>query len=196
MEHKTFHGNITPGDISKALFAHFHRGNYRVQQIGEGDNIIVQIASIRNASSGGLTSIGISVQKFEDGVMIQIGKQSWMGIAVSLGKTALSAIRNPLSLLGRIDDVAQDIESLSIRDEIWSIINQTAYSLGASFELSERLRRYICNFCDTPNPVGESSCIACGAPLGGIQPNSCRFCGYIVTNNEKICPNCKKPNYA
>jgi hypothetical protein len=196
MEHKTFHGNITPRDISKALIGHFHRGNYQVQQIGEGDNIIVQIASIRNASSGGLTSIGISVQKFEDGVMIQIGKQSWMGIAASLGKTALSAIRNPLSLLGRIDDVAQDIESLSIRDEIWSIINQTAYSLGASFELSERLRRYICNYCDTPNPVGESSCIACGAPLGGIQPKSCRFCGYIVTNNEKICPNCKKPNYA
>jgi hypothetical protein len=126
MEHKTFHGNITPRDISKALIGHFHRGNYQVQQIGEGDNIIVQIASIRNASSGGLTSIGISVQKFEDGVMIQIGKQSWMGIAASLGKTALSAIRNPLSLLGRIDDVAQDIESLSIRDEIWSIINQTA----------------------------------------------------------------------
>jgi hypothetical protein len=195
MEHKTFHGNITPRDVSKGLFAHFNRGNYRVQQIGEGDNIIVQIASIRNATSGGLTSIGISVQKFEDGVMVQIGKQSWMGIAASLGKTALSAIRNPLSLLGRIDDVAQDIESLSIRDEIWSVINQIAYNLGASFELSERLRRYICNYCDTPNPIGESRCIACGAPLGAIQPKSCRFCGYIVTNKETICPNCKKPNY-
>lgn len=195
MEHKTFHGNITPRDVSKGLFAHFNRGNYRVQQIGEGDNIIVQFASIRNATSGGLTSIGISVQKFEDGVMVQIGKQSWMGIAASLGKTALSAIRNPLSLLGRIDDVAQDIESLSIRDEIWSVINQIAYNLGASFELSERLRRYICNYCDTPNPIGESRCIACGAPLGAIQPKSCRFCGYIVTNKETICPNCKKPNY-
>ena len=195
MEHKTFHGNITPKDVSNGLFAHFHRGNYRVQQIGEDDNIIVQIASIRNATSGGLTSIGISVQKFEDGVMVQIGKQSWMGIAASIGQTALSAIRNPLSLLGRIDDVAQDIESLSIRDEIWSVINQIAYNLGASFELSERLRRYICNYFDTPNPIGESSCIACGAPLGAVQPKSCRFCGYIVTNKETICPNCKKPNF-
>ncbi|MBW6472308.1 MAG: hypothetical protein K0B14_04215, partial [Anaerolineaceae bacterium] len=68
MEHKTFHGNITPADISKTLFAHFHRGNYRVQQIGSGENIIIQIASIINASSGGQTSIGVSVQKFEDGV--------------------------------------------------------------------------------------------------------------------------------
>jgi len=195
MDQKTFHGNITPADISKALIAYFHRGNYRVQQIGNGDNVIIQIASIFNAGSGGQTSIGVSVQKFEDGVMVQIGKQSWMGIAASLGKTALSAIRNPLSLLGRIDDVAQDIESLSIRDEIWSVINQTAYNLGAGFELSERLKRYVCDYCDTPNPVGESSCVACGAPLGSIQPRTCKFCGYIVASNESICPNCKKPNF-
>ena len=193
MEHKTFHGNIKPQDISESIIAHFNRGNYRVQQIGSGENIIIQIASIMNASSGGQTSIGVSVQKFEDGIMVQIGKQSWMGIAASLGKTALSAIHNPLSLLGRIDDVAQDIESLSIRDEIWSVINQTAYNLGAGFELSERLKRYVCNYCDTPNPIGESRCIACGAPLGGVQPKTCRHCGYIVTSTERVCPNCKKP---
>lgn len=195
MEHKTFHGNITPQDISKSIVSHFNRGNYRVQQIGSGDNIIIQIASILNASSGGQTSIGVSVQKFEDGIMVQIGKQSWMGIAASLGKTALSALYNPLSLLGRIDDVAQDIESLSIRDEVWSIINQTANNLGAGFELSERLKRYVCIYCDTPNPIGESRCIACGAPLGGVQPKTCKHCGYIITSSEKICPNCKKPNF-
>lgn len=191
MEHKTFHGNITPKDISKALFGYFNRGNYRVQQIGEGENIIVQIASISNATSGGQTSIGVSVQKFEDGVIVQIGKQSWMGIAASLGFTALNAIRNPLTLLSRIDDVAQDIESISIRDEIWSVINQTAANLGASFELSERLKRYVCQYCDTPNPIGESSCIACGAPLGSIQPKTCNNCGYIISNADLVCPNCK-----
>lgn len=194
MEHKTYHGNITPQDISKSLVAHFHRGNYRVQQIGSGDNIIIQIASIMNAPSGGQTSIGVSVQTFEDGVMVQIGKQSWMGIAASLGKTAFGAIHNPLSLLGRLDDVAQDIESLSLRDEIWSVINQAAYNLGAGFELSERLKRYVCNYCDTPNPIGESSCLACGAPLGGVQPKTCKHCGYIITSTERVCPNCKKPN--
>ena len=192
MDHKTYHGNITPKDVSKALIAHFHRGNYRVQQIGDGDNVIVQIASVRNATSGGQTSVGISIQKFEDGVMVQIGKQSWMGIAASLGKTALTAIRNPLSILGRIDDIAQDIESLSIRDEIWSIINQTANNLGASHELSTRLRKYICDYCDTPNPIGEAHCIGCGAPLGGIQPQSCSYCGFIITNDENFCPNCKQ----
>lgn len=195
MEHKTFHGDITPKDISKALIAYFHRGNYQVQQIGDGKNIIVQIASHRIPSSGGQTSIGVSIQEFEDGVMVQIGKQSWMGIAASLGKTALSAIRNPLSLLGRIDDVAQDIESLTIRDEIWAVITQTANNLGAGQELSERLRKYVCDFCDTPNPIGEPHCIGCGAPLGGIQPQTCSFCGFIVTNNEIICPNCKQVRF-
>ena len=195
MDHKTFHGNITPKDVSEALIAHFHRGNYRVQQIGDGDNVIVQIASVRYATSGGQTSIGISIQKFEDGIMVQIGKQSWMGVAASLGKTALTAIRNPLSIMGRIDDIAQDIESLSIRDEIWSIINQAANNLGASHELSTRLRKYICNYCDTPNPIGEAHCIACGAPLGGIQPQTCSNCGYIITNNENFCPNCKQKRF-
>ena len=78
MEHKTFHGNITPKDISKALFGYFNRGNYRVQQIGEGENIIVQIASISNASSGGQTSIGVSIQKFEDGVIVKsVNNPGW-----------------------------------------------------------------------------------------------------------------------
>ena len=68
MEHKTFHGNITPKDISRALFGYFNRGNYRVQQIGEGENIIVQIASISNATSGGhvITSYSIHYTKLYD----------------------------------------------------------------------------------------------------------------------------------
>lgn len=192
MEHKIFHGNISTTDLANALLGHYNRGNYRVQQIGDDENLIIQVATLRNSSSGGQTSIGVSVQKFEDGIMVQIGNQSWMGIAASLGKTAFLAIRNPLSLLNRIDDVAQDIESLSLRDEIWAVIDKTAAAFGVGHELSERLRRYICEYCNTPNPLGEPSCIACGAPLGGVQPMTCKNCGYIVTTNESICPNCKK----
>ncbi len=101
MDQKTYHGKITPQDFSRGLFAHFHRGNLKVQQIGEGEKIIVQIATRNNPASGGQTAIGVSLQTVEDGVMVQIGKQTWGGVAASLGFSALTAFRNPLSLLSR-----------------------------------------------------------------------------------------------
>ncbi len=195
MEQKTFHGNISPKDFSRALFAHFHRGNLKVQQIGEGDKTIIQIASRLNSTSGGQTAISVSLQKTEDGVLVQVGKQAWVGVAASLGISALAALRNPLSLLGRIDDIAQDIENLQIKDEIWDVIEITARNLGAGFALSERLRKYVCEYCETPNPIGEPRCIACGAPLGGIQPKTCSNCGYLILKEEKYCPNCQKAIY-
>ncbi len=189
---KTYHGNLLPSDLAKALVAHFHHGNLRVQQIGEGDQIVIQISSREQASSGGMTGIGVTLQKVEDGVMVNIGKQAWLGLASSLGYSAISILRNPLNILGRLDDIAQDIENIQLRDEIWDVIEITARNLGAGFELSERLRKYVCEYCDTPNPVGTSSCIACGAPLGGIQPYTCKHCGYAILRAEKFCPNCKK----
>lgn len=192
MEQKVYHGAIEPKDFSRSIFAHFHRGNLQVQQIGEGEKIVLQIASRKNVSSGGQTALTISIQKVVDGVMVQMGKQAWLGVAASLGFSALFAIRNPLNLLGRLDDIAQDIENLQLKDEVWDIIEITANNLGAGFDLSERLKKYVCEYCNTPNPVGEPSCIACGAPLGNIQPTTCLSCGYIIKNNETICPNCGK----
>ena len=125
-------------------------------------------------------------------VAVQIGKQSWFGVAASLGKTALSAIRNPWSILERLDDVAQDVENLKLTEEVWQVLARTADTLGASFELSERLRRMVCEYCQVANPVGEPSCIACGAPLGKVQPRTCSNCGFVVRLNETYCPNCKK----
>jgi len=190
MEQKIFHGNLTPKDFARTIFAHFHRGNLQVQQIGTGEKLVLQISSKERVTSGGQTAIGVSLQKVEDGVMVQIGKQAWLSVAASLGFSAFSALRNPLSILGRIDDIAQDIENLTLRDEIWDIIEITANNLGAGFELSERLKRYVCDFCNTPNQTGISSCIACGAPLGNVQPKSCTKCGYIILHSEKKCPNC------
>ena len=195
MVQKTYYGEFTPEDFTRFIIAQFHRGNLRVQQIGDGERVVIQVASQDMSNSGGKTAIGISLQKVEDGVMVQVGKQAWISIAASLGISAFSVLRNPLNLLGRIDDIAQDIENLQLRDEIWEVIDNTAKNLGAGFELSARLRRYVCNYCDTPNPMGESNCIACGAPLGSIQPMTCKNCGYVITRNEKYCPNCKKPIY-
>lgn len=193
MDQRIYHGEITPEDFARALIAYFHRGNYQVQQVGKGNQIAVQIATTSRPASGGQTAISISLQKVEDGVSIQVGNQAWYGVAASLGMTALSAFRNPLSLLGRLDDIAQDIENLQLVEQVWSIIDSTARSAGVTHELSERLRRCVCPYCNTANPVGASNCIACGAPLGDEQPLTCPSCGFVVQRGEKTCPNCGKP---
>jgi len=193
METKIFHGKLTPREIGRKLVATFNRGNYHAQKIGDDDQIIVQIATNRMSRSGGQTAMTVTLQQLEDGVSIQIGEQSWMGVAASLGTSALSALRNPFSLLGRLDDIAQDIESLQLKDKVWDTIQELARTMAAGHELSERLKRMVCDYCRTANPVGQPRCIACGAPLGDVQPRTCLNCGFVVRSNEVNCPNCRKP---
>ena len=191
MNQRIYHGNLTPANLSRSLTAQFSRGNYQVRKFGSEDETVIQVSTVARPSSGGQTSLSISIQVVEDGVMVTVGKQAVLGVAASLGVSALAAIRNPLSLLGRIDDIAQDIESLQLSDDIWQVIEATVKDLGASLELSENLRRIECAYCGTANPVGEPSCIMCGAPLGNIQPTTCRHCGFVITKNTAVCPNCK-----
>ena len=112
MDQKIYHGDITPSEIAHGLLAFFHRGNYRVQQVGNDEAVTVQIATVQNPISGGQTAMTVRLQKVTDGVSVTIGQQAWFGVAASLGTTAIAALRNPFSLLGRLDDLAQDIESL------------------------------------------------------------------------------------
>ena len=147
MDGRIFHGNLTPKEVSRALLAHFNRNNWVAQQLGGDDQIVVQIATRQRPVSGGQTALSVTLQKVEDGLAIQIGKQAWLGVAASLGVTALAALRNPFSLLGRLDDLAQDIENLQLTEEVWRVIENFTSLRGASFELSERLKRMVCEYC-------------------------------------------------
>ena len=190
MDRRIFHGNIKPTDIAYALMAEFNRGNLQAQVLGQQDKMAVQIATRLGSMSGGQTALTISIEKVEDGVMIELGNQAWLGVAASLGQTAISALRNPFSLLGRLDDLAQDIESMQLGEKAWQVIDRAVAALGASHALSERLARVTCEYCGYANPLGEGACIACGAPLGEAHPTACPNCGFVVKREEVICPNC------
>jgi hypothetical protein len=192
MDRRIFHGNIEPNDIAQALVADFNRGNMYAQIVGNAAKMAVQIATRMGAQSGGQTALTITIQGTDDGIMVEIGQQAWLGVAASLGQTAISALRNPFSLLGRLDDLAQDIENMQLSDRVWQSIDRTIATVGASYKLSDRLRRVTCEYCQTANPVGEGSCIACGAPLGNVHPTSCPNCGFAVSQADAICPNCNK----
>ncbi len=190
MDTRIYHGEIKAKDLAKALAARFTYGNLIAQYSQSSKQFIVQISSRRDARSGGKTAIGITIQQNEDGVTVKIGEQEWLGIAASFGTTLLSMGRNPLNLLGRLDDIAQDIENLNLDDKIWDVIEEVAFTMGASYQLSEKLRRTGCEYCNTANPAGEPRCIACGAPLGGSQPRICQHCGFIAGPNDVTCSNC------
>jgi RNA polymerase subunit RPABC4/transcription elongation factor Spt4 len=190
MEKRTYHGNITPQDIARALVAEFDHGNMQAQAIGSDDRIVVQIASRTFRDSGGQTAVTIILEKIEDGVMIQLGDQQWFGVAASMGQTALSALRNPLALLGRLDDLAQDISSIQLAETVWQTIHRTAEAAGASYQISERLRRTQCSYCGAAVPVGEPTCPACGGPMGNAQPKACLKCGFVPPAGARQCPKC------
>ena len=190
MDSRVFHGNITPADVAQALIAEFNQGNLQTQLLGQGDNLTLQVASSQWAHSGGKTALAINIQKHEDGVVVQVGQQQWLGVAASLGQTAIAALLNPLNLLGRLDDIAQDVSSLQLNEKVWQVVANVVRTKGASQQISERLSRLTCDYCGAANPVGEATCLACGAPLGKEQPKACPKCGYVVEPGENFCPNC------
>lgn len=190
MERRIFHGNIKPSDIANALMAEFNRGNLYAQVLGNKDKMAVQIATRAGAMSGGQTALTITIQTVEDGIMVEAGQQAWLGVAASLGQTAIWALRNPFSLLGRLDDLAQDIENMQLSEKTWKVIDQVVVALKASYALSEKFARITCEFCGSANPLGEANCLACGAPLGDAHPITCHKCGFVVARDEVSCPNC------
>jgi len=192
MERKIFHGNLNPVDVAQALLAEFNQGNLRAQTLGQSDRLVIQIGTRPNAQSGGQTAITVTIQRVEEGIMAELGQQAWLGVAASLGTSALWALQNPFNLLGRLDDIAQDIENLQLSERVWRVISQTARAAGASAELSDKLKRTTCPYCHVANPVGEPSCVACGAPMGESQPITCGACGYVAQKPQKNCPNCGK----
>lgn len=187
---RTYHGEIDIEDVAAALIAEFNQGNLVAQKVGTGDKIMVQIASRQYAQSGGKTALSITVQKVEDGVSVAVGQQEWLGVAASLGKTALSTIMNPWNLLGRLDDIAQDVSALQLTDRVWATLEHFAQATKATKTISERLQSLVCPYCHAANKMGAAQCEACGGPLGDAQPVSCAKCGNVLPPKSKFCPNC------
>ena len=193
MDHRIYHGKITPRNFAMALMGEFNRGNFRAQTFGNERHMVVQITTQEWLRSGGQTALSVTLKQVEDGVSVQTGKQAWLGVVASLGQTLLWAARNPWYMLSRLDDLAQDIQSVQLTESVNEVIEKTARAAHATFEFSDRLRRMACEYCGTANPVGSASCVACGAPLGKVQPRTCSRCGFIVKTNESQCPNCGQP---
>jgi hypothetical protein len=65
--------------MATALIAAFNQGNLRCQQIGQGDKVMVQIATRDFAQSGGRTALAVTIQKVTD--VMSVGQSEWLGVA-------------------------------------------------------------------------------------------------------------------
>jgi len=192
VDSRTYHGDVSAAEFANALVARFNHGTMYAQKTIHGKQITVQIATHHQARSGGQTALGVTFAQEGDSIVVKLGKQAMWGIAASLGNTALRTLANPWNIVGRLDDLAVDIQHLDLDDQVWRVLDEFAQAKGASHELAERLRSLGCEYCRVANPVGEPSCIACGAPLGDVQPSTCKHCGQLVTPLEQTCPNCNR----
>ena len=190
MSERTYHGNIAPSDMAAALISAFNQGNMRCQQVGQGDKIMVQIATREWAQSGGKTAMSVTLQKVTDGVTVSVGQGEWLGVAASLGQTALSTLLNPWNILNRLDDIAQDITSLTLETKVWEALEHFSRTAQTTKTISARLQSVTCPYCETANKVGAANCENCGGPLGDAQPVSCPKCGNVMPPKSKFCANC------
>ena len=190
MTERTYHGELAPADLSAALIATFNQGNLHCQQVGQGDQLMVQIATRDHPQSGGRGALSVSIQRNPDGVTVGIGQQEWLGVAASLGQTALVTLMNPWNIVNRLDDIAQDINTLTLEQQVWDSIEKFAHTARATKTLSARLATLTCPYCETANKVGAPNCENCGAPLGDAQPVACPKCGNVMPPKSKFCANC------
>ena len=140
--------------------AEFNRGNMHAQVLGNKDKMAVQIATRTGTQSGGQTALTINLQTVEDGILVEIGQQAWLGVAASLGHTALAALRNPFSLLGRLDDLAQDIENMQLNEKTWQVIDRTL--------TPSTIRNAFSGMLSAPSPSSfpVDVCMPCVSPTG------------------------------
>ncbi|MBI5879474.1 MAG: zinc ribbon domain-containing protein [Chloroflexi bacterium] len=193
MDQRTYHGKLTPDELASAVVAAFDQGNRRAQKVGSGERVMVQIATREWSGSGGQAALAVTIQRIEGGVTVSLGQHEWLGAAASILQTGVMALLNPITLLNRIDDVAQDVSSFSLPTQVWDVVEKYCRSVGAAMAMSERLQSVACPYCGVTNKVGDGKCSACGGPLGAAQPRLCPKCGNVMGPTSKFCDVCGSP---
>jgi len=190
MDQRAYHGDIGIDELADLLVAAFDQGNLRAQRVGSATRAMVQIATREWRGRGGQAALTVTISRIPDGVMVALGQHEWLGAAASLLQTGLMGLLNPISLITRLEDIAQDVNSFSLPTQVWAVVDKYCRSVGAFLAMSERLRSVVCPYCGVGNTVGQGSCSACGAPLGDSQPRTCPRCGNVMAHRSRYCDIC------
>lgn len=191
MEQRTYRGDIGPDGLADALMARFNHDDMKAQKVvGEDGHIIVQVATREWGWGAARSALTVGIAPVEEGVRVTLGQQQWLDAAASLAITGLGALINPLSLLGRIDDIARDVGKLTLPDQMWDTVEHYVDSVGAKLGLAEKQLMVTCAYCGVGNPVRAGTCSACGGSLAEVQPVACPTCGFVLSKGARFCSRC------
>jgi hypothetical protein len=190
MDQRTYRGEIDPDQLADALVAQFNSGDLKAQKVGRSGHILVQIASRDWGRGGPQSALSVGIAQVEGGIQVSLGQQRWLGAVADLAQTGLHALVNPLSLIGRIDDIARSVSGLTLPQQVWEAVEHYCDSVGASLGMSIEETTVTCPYCGVGNPIGVPKCSACGGPLGDEQPLVCGRCGLLNDSEANFCARC------
>jgi hypothetical protein len=190
MNQRTYRGDIDPDALADALVTQFDGGDLKAQKVGRKDHVLVQIASRDWGWGGPQSALTVGMARVEGGVQVSLGQERWLGAVADLAQTGLQALVNPLSLIGRIDDIARSVSGLTLPQQVWEAVEHYCDSVGASLGMSVEETVVTCPYCGVANPIGAPKCSACGGPLGDAQPRACARCGLLNSVETNFCARC------
>jgi hypothetical protein len=169
----------------------FNMGHLIAQSAGTDEQMIVQIAEReRNWEDDVRPVLTITIVQHEEAVDVTMGQQQWLGPAADLLQAGVKGWLNPLSLISEISEIAEDIQTLQLPQQVWESIDQYARSAGARLGLAQEDRMVTCPFCGIGNPVGVGQCKSCGGSLASVQPKACPKCGQLSPYSAVFCNRC------
>jgi len=192
MDQRTYRGEFDPDEIANALMARFNQGSLAAQRLQQGERVIVQVGTREGARRGGRieNALTVTLAKTPDGVNVSLGQQEMLDAAADLARAGVGALFNPLSLLGNLGEIARDVSSFSLPQQVWETIDKYCKSVGGGLGGSPKTMMIKCEYCGVANPPGAGSCSGCGAGLGDAQPIYCPQCGQVLAAGTKFCSRC------
>jgi hypothetical protein len=243
MEQRVYQGNINPNGLADYLVNTFNQGyglgpgpgygfnpgygygygpgfsGTMAQKVGQGDNILVQIALLGHHGRRIRSTIGLSITRVPDGVSVATGQSNWFDAPAMAGGLIGAIFWPPLLLF----PLARGIRDYGLYQDVWNAVDTYCTQVGAMQASSTTAHGVYCPRCGAVNDEDAPACAMCGTPLassfqGQPQPTSvpndlrndfpsqspqsppaaaaeriiCPACGQTVSGG-KFCSNCGAP---
>jgi NADH:ubiquinone oxidoreductase subunit len=195
MEQRAYHGDIDIEDMARALVIQFNQGETRAQWMrGKAGRAVVQVQMRkREWQDPDRGAITLHLTPSKTGTVVSMAEQRWLGVAADLAKSGLLTLLNPWNIIGEIDDIARNVRSIQLREELWNAVELYCRSAGSGTGVGPSPQHIVCPYCGTPNELGTMICQACRAPLAEAQPVACARCGFLNDPKASYCVNCQAP---
>jgi hypothetical protein len=192
MEQRAYHGEIDAEDMARALVVQFNQGETRAQWMrGKAGRTVVQVQTRKREYRDPQGAITLHLTPSKTGIVVSMAEQRWLGVAADLAKSGLLTLLNPWNIIHELDDIARNVRSIQLRDEIWNAVELYCRTAGSGSGVGPGPQHVVCPYCGTPNELGSMICQACRAPLAEAQPVACPRCGFLNDPDARTCVNCQ-----